>query len=178
MGGKRRGLAKDQVTGLVFLGALAAFAAAAVVLRGAKTDSGEGYPRPAVEFTLPKVGGGEAGLAELRGKVVLVDFWATWCLECREEQPTLSALHEAFAKDGFSVLAVSLDARKGDVVEPYIRQNPAPYPVVMAGAEPVEGWPVDKLPTAFLVDRGGRIVKRYVGFKFYDKLSEDIRSLL
>ena len=126
MGGKKRGLAQDQKIGWAFLAALVTLAAVALVVRRPGGSFQEGLPRPAPELRVQQLDGTKVALSDYSGKLVLLDFWATWCLECHEEVPTLISLHETFGPKDFTVLGVSLDARGAEVVAPFIKKNPVP----------------------------------------------------
>ncbi len=119
----------------------------------------------------------EARLAELRGKVVLVDFWASWCPQCRWEIPELSRLQKELGPLGFQVLGVSLDARP-EPLERFLRKNPVPYPVVRGTAEVKSSYRVVALPTTVLINRRGRVVSRREGFVEGEVLEAEIRRWL
>ena len=133
---------------------------------------------PASALSGPKLGGGEASLAALKGKVVLVDFWATWCDPCREEIPELARLQNKLAGKGFTVLGVSMDEDlKG--VAPFAKKMGINYPVILLGTERApKGWVVPGLPTAYLVGRDGVPLKRYFGSKSVESLTADVEAAL
>lgn len=132
---------------------------------------------PAPALSLPGVDGRTVSLADFKGKVVLLDFWATWCEPCLSELPDLKRLHGDFKGRGFSVLGVSLDEDPQDV-PPFIRENKVPYPVLFNGSEPPPGYSLPGIPSAFLIDRGGLIVERYFGPKSYDRVARDVERVL
>lgn len=101
---------------------------------------------------------------DLRGQVVVVNFWATWCLPCRIEIPALQTLHEDHADGGVVVLGISTDVGGARVVPPYLEERGVTYPVALAdGAVRRAFGGVDALPTTFVIDRDGVVRHRVVG---------------
>lgn len=129
-----------------------------------------------VEKTLD---GKTISLSQFAGKVVLVDFWATWCVPCREEMPDLVALREKYASRGFEILGVSMDEDGAKAVRRFLKKQPIPYPLVLNGGttEPA-GWTVPGLPTAYLIGRDGMVRKRWFGEKDMAELTREVESAL
>lgn len=155
---------------------LALFCSLPLVAQGAAE---EGQPAPAVD--LPAVGGAAgASLESLRGKVVYVDFWASWCGPCRVSFPILEALRTEFGAQGFEVLAISVDERESDAIG-FLEEVPVSYPVVLdpTGATP-SAYGVRGMPTGYLVDRAGIVRDIHEGFRKSDaeKLRAKITTLL
>ena len=148
------------------------------VLRGPHTEEFSEKPRPAADFALPDLTGKTVRLSDFKGQVVLVDFWATWCIPCIEELPDLKALYDKHKDRGFTIVGISIDDMGKEVVGPFVKENQVPYPILLAGLDPVEGFPVRGLPTAYLIDRRGFIVKKYFGFKFPEQLDKDVAAAL
>jgi peroxiredoxin len=144
---------------------------------GRYEPSSEG-PHPAPDFKFPNLEGKPVSLADFKGQVILLDFWATWCGPCLEELPDLIKLHEKFHERGFSVVGVSGDALGLRVVVPFVRQNKIPYPVLISGGELPEAYEVPGFPAAFLIDRNGRVVQRYLGQESYEDLASDVEKIL
>jgi len=124
--------------------------------------------RLADDFTLKTPAGATVKLSELRGKVVLVNFWATWCPPCKEEMPAMQRLHERYGKDAFVLLAVSVDADPR-VVRPYIAEHRFTFPVGLdSKMEVANTYGVRALPASFIVDRDGMIAAMAIGPRPWD----------
>lgn len=132
----------------------------------------------APDFTLQDLSGKNVRLADLRGSVVLVDFWATWCPPCRESIPGMERLHKAFHDKGLVVLGVSLDTAGVEEVRSFAREHGISYPILRGSDEVIEKYMVRAIPTLFLVNKEGLIAKQYMGGAEDDVLAKDIRALL
>ena len=122
------------------------------------TDAG----KPAPAFQLKTFDGKAVSLADYRGKVVLLDFWATFCPPCVQALPELQALHAKNASRGFAVVGVTVDDR-GALVEKATSRAKVTYPILQATPEVWNAYKVNALPALILVGRDGRIIKRYGG---------------
>jgi peroxiredoxin len=113
--------------------------------------------RASADMTLPDLNGKEWNLHSLRGSVVLVNFWATWCPPCRKEIPDLESLYSLFQKQGLVVLGIS-DEEAGKVA-PFVKEHNVNYPILLdAGRRVNELFAVQGIPKSFLYDRDGKIV--------------------
>ena len=134
-------------------------------------------PLTAPDFSLPALSGGTAGIRDFRGKLVLLTFWATWCIPCVEEMPALERLHREFTRDGFTILAVSTDVRGADIVEPFWKKAGNSFPTLLDPRQQVAtryaAW---ALPTAFLINPQGQVMARIQGPRQWD--SEAVRTAL
>lgn len=110
------------------------------------------------DVRLLTLSGDSISLSELQGRVVLVNFWATWCPPCRVEMPGFEDVYQKYRDAGFTVLGVSLDRGSRDAVTKFVGDRNLSFPIAMATAEAVSafGNPT-ALPTSFLIDRQGRI---------------------
>ncbi len=126
-------------------------------------------------FALKDLTGNRVTLDEFRGKVVVLGFWATWCVPCREEMPSLQRLYEEFKDAGLTVLAVSIDP-SASVVRSFAAEKGLTFPVLLDPDKEVyfDDYAVHVLPTSFLIDRNGNIAKQLLGEVAWD--SEDARS--
>jgi thiol-disulfide isomerase/thioredoxin len=123
-------------------------------------------PRPAPELSVLDLAGKPVRWEALRGKVVLLDFWATWCAPCRKSMPELQALHDKYSARGFTVLGVSIDEGKAaQKVKKFVASRKIAYPVAIDSekAPTWERFRVKAVPAAFLVDQRGRIVAQWTG---------------
>jgi thiol-disulfide isomerase/thioredoxin len=132
----------------------------------------------APDFVLPQLDGTPLRLSSYRGKVVLLDFWATWCDPCREETPHFIELQQKYADRGLQIIGVSMD----DTSEPvrgFYQQFHMNYPVVMGVAKTGEAYGgVLGLPIAFLLGRDGRIVAKHIGPTKAETFDQEIAALL
>ncbi len=115
-------------------------------------------PTPAPDVTLPTLGGPPLALRSLRGKVVLVNFWATWCVPCQWEMPLMEKLYQAYKGRGFVVAAISLDQQGAVAVEPFVRQNRLTYPILLDPTlQGARQFGIRGLPATFLIGTDGYV---------------------
>jgi peroxiredoxin len=147
--------------------------------RGARRDATVAKQhRPAPDFTLPLIDGGQLRLSSYRGKVVLLDFWATWCVPCREETPHFVEMQQKYGSQGLQIIGVSMDDSP-DPVRTFYQQFHMNYPVVMGTAEVGGAYGgVLGLPIAFVIDREGRIYAKHIGATDAAVFDRDITTLL
>jgi cytochrome c biogenesis protein CcmG/thiol:disulfide interchange protein DsbE len=128
---------------------------------------GAADPPAAAGFDLPTATG-TVKLDALRDKVVLVDFWASWCGPCRQSFPWLSAMSERYGKDGLVVVAINLDKDR-DAAQAFLRELSPPFTVAFDPAgKSAEAFGVKVMPSSFLVSRTGRLVASHAGFVLRD----------
>jgi peroxiredoxin len=133
----------------------------------------------APEFQLTTLDGAPVSRDSLRGKVVLLNFWATWCPPCRVEMPGFQDVYDRNRSRGFTVLGVSTDAAGNDHVARYLQDHRITYPVAMASNGIVQGFGgVHALPTSFLLDRQGRIRHEVSGIFAEFTLEQAVERLL
>jgi peroxiredoxin len=132
----------------------------------------------ATDFKLHDLGGHEVSLSSMRGKVVFLNLWATWCEPCRREMPSIETLYEKFGKDkSFVILAVSEDSDGSKAVAPYVKQSGYKFEILLDPRNDVgEAYNVSGIPETFVIDRDGRIVAHHLGP--YDWSNPDIRDAL
>jgi len=137
--------------------------------------------KQAPDFTLKDANGHTVRLSDYRGKVVLLDFWATWCGPCKIEIPWFQEFERQYKDKGFAVIGVAMDEEGWNVVKPFAQHMSINYRVVV-GDDSIgdlygEGG-IDALPTTFLIDRGGRIASVHVGLSSKSDFENDIQELL
>lgn len=150
-----------------------------LMLLGATSTWGAATPMP--DFQLPGVGDSPAIIRtqDLQGKVLLVNFWATWCPPCRREIPSLIRLHNENKDKNFTVIGISMDTSGRDKVETFIRKIGVNYPVALGNNGVSTAFGAQgAIPSSFLVDEKGGIVKKYPGYVSYETLARDVQELL
>jgi thiol-disulfide isomerase/thioredoxin len=184
---KRIGLTFVVLTAIVFLVHFAG--------RGARVSDARAENRSQIsllsgvrDFTLNDLEGHEESLGQFKGKIVLVNFWATWCGPCRIEIPWLMALQEKYARQGFTVLGVAMDEEGKSAVAPFVQKErfkigansqPVNYPILIGNDDVAEKFAgLIGLPTTILISQDGRQVKRIDGLLSYDEVDKTIQSLL
>ena len=118
----------------------------------------------APDFTLKTLDGQEITLSQLKGKVVLLDFWATWCGPCRESIPHLIHLYNRYRGNGFELIGMDVDKGDVDTVRRFVKSMDIPYPVVVAPDDVARSYRVSGIPETVLIDKEGTIRERMVGF--------------
>ncbi len=132
----------------------------------------------APDFVLPQLDGTPLRLSAYRGKIVLLDFWATWCDPCREETPHFVELQQKYADRGLQIIGISMDDTS-EPVRDFYQQFHINYPVVMGDAKTGEAYGgVLGLPIIFLLDRDRRIVAKHMGSTKPETFDQEIAALL
>ena len=133
----------------------------------------------APDFTLKDVHNEDVQLSEFKGKVVLLNFWATWCGPCKIEMPWFVEFQRTYKDRGFSVIAVSMDEEGWDIVRPFTEELKLNFPVVIGNDEMAEEFGgVEALPTTFIIDKEGRIAATHQGLVSKGDYEDEIESLL
>jgi thiol-disulfide isomerase/thioredoxin len=133
----------------------------------------------APDFNLKDVNGKPAKLSEYKGKVVLLNFWATWCGPCKAEIPWFIEFEKQYKDQGFAVLGVAMDDEGWDVVKPYIESKQINYRVVMGTDMVAQLYGgVDSLPSTFIIDRDGRVAAVHIGLAGKNDYRNDVVQLL
>lgn len=119
---------------------------------------------PLADFTLPDMQGQPVQLAALRGKVVFINVWTTWCPPCIEEMPTIQRLHEELHPKGLVVLAINMDALGRQTVEPFLDKRRLTFPILLDPESQTERlYQTAGVPESFIVDKAGLLVEKIVG---------------
>lgn len=131
-------------------------------------------------FSLPTSGGGKVSLKSLKGKVVYVDFWATWCPPCRKSFPWMNEMHDRYHGKGLEIVAISLDKAQKPVTQFLETTSPRFTVALDPEATMADRYGVKVMPTSYLIDRKGKVRMTHRGFRNRDKqaLEEEIRKLL
>jgi len=120
--------------------------------------------QPAPDFELADINGNKYALSSLRGKVVLVNFWATWCPPCRTEIPSMDELYKNLGKGNLELLAINVEKDGPDLIEQFSLANPHSFPVIFDTEATVQrSYGVFKFPETFIVNKQGVIVERVIG---------------
>lgn len=130
-------------------------------------------------FSLKDKDGKTISLASLKGKVVVLNFWATWCPPCRAEIPDFKKVYSEYKGKGVEIIGVSLDHKGWDVVRPFLKKWDINYPVVLGGAKIAKDYGnVRSIPTTFIIDKKGKIVDSHVGAMKESVLVKSFKKLL
>src|ERR1043166_6906898 len=135
-------------------------------------------PDPAPEFRVPALDGAQLSIASMRGKVVLLNFWATWCGPCRAEIPDLIALQDRY-KGRLEILGLTVDEDDAGSIKNFVAQSGINYHVGMAPTEVrMKYGGIAALPTSFVLDTEGRVVQKHEGLRDPVLYEAEIRALL
>ncbi|MFV1982039.1 MAG: TlpA disulfide reductase family protein [Thiohalomonadales bacterium] len=133
----------------------------------------------APDFAL-KLQSGNITLKELQGKIVYLDFWASWCVPCRKSFPWMNEMHARYKDKGLVILAVNLD-KDPELVAKFLRDYPAKFKIAYdPSGKSAEAYKVLGMPSSYIIDRQGNIIETHIGFREKDKagLEKKISSLL
>ncbi|HHO59292.1 MAG TPA: TlpA family protein disulfide reductase [Thiotrichales bacterium] len=127
------------------------------------------YAVNAPQFSLKDSAGKTVSLKKYRGKVVYVDFWASWCTPCKQSFPFMNELHERYGKKGLKIIGINLDADKKDA-DKFLKQVKADFTIAYdPSGKTAEKYDLQVMPSSYLIDRNGRLVYLHRGFKAGDK---------
>lgn len=136
-------------------------------------------PSLAPGWTLLDLNGKTVQSADFKGKVVVLDFWATWCPPCRAEIPGFAELQKQYGASGLAVVGVSVDQTSNPEIKSFTETLGVNYPVVLADAKIVEAFGgIDGLPTTFVIDQTGHVVHQHLGYTSKSQLEAEIKALL
>ncbi len=160
---------------LAFL-SLLVFLLAVSCTRGEKTPAGTGAMAP--NFTLQDLDGKKVSLRDLKGKVVLLEFWATWCAPCRVSIPAIEKIYTTYQGKGLAILGVSLDGGDWDSVKMFGKEFGMSYPILRGDEDVSQKYMVRTIPMFILIDRKGNISHRFLGAGNEDEIEKEIKTLL
>jgi thiol-disulfide isomerase/thioredoxin len=132
----------------------------------------------APELALLDSSGNPVTLKDYRGKIVVLDFWATWCHGCKEEIPWFSDFERKYGGKDFSVVGISLDEEGWKVVKPFLKEVGVPYRIALGNDSTAKDYSIQNMPDTFLIDRDGRVAAKYVGVVDKADIENNIRSIL
>ena len=165
---------------MVIAAAVAVLVVLAVVFSDPQESTPIGQGSPAPDFALPNIDGGQSTLADYHGKVVLLNFWATWCKPCQDEMPDMERLYNSLREQGFELVAISVD----DAVEPVVAfrdQYKLTFPILHdIDMTVANAYQTHRYPESLLIDRDGKVISRFVGPRDWDDpmYVDRIRELL
>jgi peroxiredoxin len=123
---------------------------------------GKGMSAP--NFTLPDLGGKMVSLADYRGKVILLNIWATWCPPCVEEMPSMEKLYRELKDEGFEILAISVDVSGAEVVIPFMKKHKLTFPALTDTNGAIKRlYQTTGVPESFIIDKDGIIAEKVIG---------------
>lgn len=153
-------------------------AAAAILSRGSETISRAEIGSPISNFALTDLKGATHKIADLKGQVVLVNAWATWCPPCRAEMPALHDFYLSYRNQGFALLAINA-GEDAATAQGFIEQMGFTFPVLLdPGTNVLVGLGIDAFPTSILIDRDGTVAKIHIGYYAPEDVAADILPLL
>jgi peroxiredoxin len=134
--------------------------------------------KPAPDFALADSKGHLVALSGYQGRVVLLDFWATWCTGCKQEIPWYAAFAKEYKKSGLTVIGVSMDDGGWKLVKPFLKQHGMRYPVVIGNEELAKRYDVTSMPVTLLIDREGKIAASHLGVGEKEAFERELKVLL
>jgi peroxiredoxin len=163
---------------VLLLGALfaLAFTSFRPLFRAPEARPAESSRAPAWE--LKDLDGKSVSSSDFKGKVVILNFWATWCPPCKEEIPGFVELQKKYGGQGLAVVGVSLDEHRLSKVRRFIEETEINYQIVLGNVMMMQNFGGSGLPTTFVIDRSGKIVAKHVGFTSKETFEKELVPLL
>ena len=162
----------------LFLSALIGVSSGAAQSAATATIQPAAGRRLAPEFALKDSAGKTVNLKKYRGKIVVLDFWATWCHGCKEEIPWFAGFERKYAAKGLRVVGVSLDEDGWKVLKPFLAEAKIPYRIALGDQSTANMYAIESMPDTFLIDRRGRIAATYNGVVDRANIEANIQTML
>ncbi len=135
--------------------------------------------KKAPNFALKTSTGKTIELSKLKGKTVVVNFWATWCGPCRAEIPGFIDVYKKYKSKGLEIVGISLDQDGWNAIDPFVKKMSINYPVVLGNDQIAQEYGnIDAIPTTFIINKDGHIVSRHIGYMDKDSFEKTIKSYL
>ena len=133
----------------------------------------------APNFNLKTADGKTVELAKQKAKVVVLNFWATWCGPCKAEIPGFNELYEKYRTKGLEIIGISLDDDGWSAIKPFVENVKVSYPIVLGDGELAEAYGgIEAIPTTFILDKKGKILNRHLGYLSKDDFEKILKPLL
>jgi thiol-disulfide isomerase/thioredoxin len=130
------------------------------------------------DFTLPDLNGKISGLKDFKGKIFIINFWATWCPACEEEMAKLNELQEKYRNEGLVVIGIALDKDSLNLVEPFVQKKGIKYPILKGNEHVLRGLEnFSGMPTTLIIDQKGNIKKKYDGSFDKEDMEKNLKEL-
>lgn len=162
----------------IALGVLILIAAAFILNKQPAVSKDAGSGKKAPEFSLKDTNGMEKKLSDFGGKVIILDFWATWCPPCRQEIPHFISLYDQYKDQGLEIIGIALDQDTGKIAA-FTAENKINYTVLVGDGKISDLYGgIAAIPTTFILDKENNIRKKYIGYNEKEVFEKDIKELL
>jgi thiol-disulfide isomerase/thioredoxin len=136
------------------------------------------FAKKAPDFTFKDLDGKKVSLSNFKGKVIIINFWATWCGPCIYEMPALEKLFKKYKKDGFQVIGLTIQSNNNQIPQK-ISQTGVTYPILLDAEDAIGSYgPFNAIPQSYLINKEGEIVKEFVGVRSFTQFEEEVKKLL
>jgi peroxiredoxin len=163
----------------IILGCLILIIAAFILTKQPAASRKIGSEKKAPGFSLKDINGLERKLSDFKGRVLIIDFWATWCPPCRQEIPHFIGLYDQYKSRGLEIIGIALDQNGEKTVKEFTAKNKINYTVLLGNEEVSDLYGgIAAIPTTFIVDKDGNIRKKYIGYNEKEVFERDIKELL
>ena len=170
-------ISRKPFAAIVLMAAVLGGCSSSLTTRAAETSANGRNAAP--DFTLTDGNGAPVKLSDYKGKVVLLNFWATWCGSCKAEIPWFIEFEKMYKDRGFATLGVSMDEDGWQAVQPFVKQRAINYPVMIGNDRVAQLYGgIDSLPSTFLIDREGRIASVHLGLVSRREYEAEILKLI